>query len=335
MVDEAAWFLGGRVLNCDEPFSPALAARALRELEAAEEEWRGAGNRDPWLRLVQIRHAAGPAFFDWCRDVLLRRWPDVDLAWDVEGPPPAELVGLRGVRALRFRVGRFADLGFLAAPAPSLVRLTLCQPSGPRLDLHAVQHLAGLEALALGGKIAPLAAIAALPELRQVSLVGGFDKRDLAPLLALPRLESLGLFGGVCDVATLARLGRLRELEISLPRGLSDIGFLRGCDGLERLRLHGIGEVRELPELGHLAALREVHLHAAKRLTDLSPLAALPALHTLAIGGPSVAEVEDLECFVGHPTLRVLRVWFAGKARRQRFAEWRRERGLHDGRVSA
>jgi hypothetical protein len=61
-----------------------------------------------------------------------------------------------------------------------------------------------------------------------------------------------------------------------------------------------------LPSFGRLARLEDVTLDTMKGLTDLSPVAAAPALRRLCITAmPQLASVS-FRCLLGHPRLEEL-----------------------------
>lgn len=110
---------------------------------------------------------------------------------------------------------------------------------------------------------------------------------DLAPLAGL---QSLSLLGCPLDALPddIGQLGQLSRLELSRT-GLTalppSIGRLRR---LQSLRLKKTPMAALPPELGQLCALQELDLRQT-RLTDLEPVAALPSLKSLWVGGAPIA----------------------------------------------
>jgi hypothetical protein len=71
--------------------------------------------------------------------------------------------------------------------------------------------------------------------------------------------------------------------------------------------------VTSLPSLAQLGRLESVELDTMKGLTDLSPIAAAPALRRLTITAMPQLKTENFRCFIGHPRLEEL--WaYTGKS---------------------
>ena len=64
--------------------------------------------------------------------------------------------------------------------------------------------------------------------------------------------------------------------------------------------------VKSLPSLARLVRLDNVELDTMKGLTDLSPIAAAPALRRLSVIAMPQLKAESFRCFIGHSRLEEL-----------------------------
>ena len=173
------------------------------------------------------------------------------------------------------------SLRFVAA-WPRLKRLFLIKH---KTDLHCIRGLTELENLGLSGYTLP----------------------DLSLLLPLVKLRKLSLsLGGTRNLAALAQLPELEDLRLMRITKLSDLGILADLVGLKALELIWMRNVTSLPSLIGLERLDEVTLDTMKGLTDLSPLAAAPALRRLVVGDMRQLTADSFRCFIGHPWLQEL-----------------------------
>ena len=173
------------------------------------------------------------------------------------------------------------SLRFVAA-WPRLKRLFLIKH---KTDLHCIRGLTELENLGLSGYTLP----------------------DLSLLLPLVKLRKLSLsLGGTRNLAALAQLPELEDLRLMRITKLSDLGILADLVGLKALELIWMRNVTSLPSLTGLERLDEVTLDTMKGLTDLSPLAAAPALRRLVVGDMRQLTADSFRCFIGHPRLQEL-----------------------------
>jgi len=95
---------------------------------------------------------------------------------------------------------------------------------------------------------------------------------------------------------------------------LSDLGILADLVDLKTLRLEWMRNVTTLPSLHRLERLDDVTLEIMKGLTDLSPVAAAPALRRLVVADMPQLTLDSFRCFIGHPRLEEL--WAATGRRR-------------------
>ena len=156
-----------------------------------------------------------------------------------------------------------------------------------RTDIRCIQDLAELEELGLTGITLP----------------------DLTLLLPLVRLRQLQLLlGGTTNLARLTQLPALDELCLMRITQLCDLDVLADLTGLKKLHLQWMRNVTSLPSLHRHDRLEDITLDMMKGLTDLSPIAAAPALRRLAVGDMRHLTPDNFRCFIGHPALRELLV---------------------------
>jgi hypothetical protein len=175
-----------------------------------------------------------------------------------------------------------------------------------KFSLRFVETWPRLRRLFLVRHKTDLRCICDLAELENLGL-SGFTLPDLSLLLPLVKLRQLALFlGGTRNLAALAQLPELEELWLMRITKLSDLGILADLAGLKTLRLEWMRNVASLPSLHRLERLDDVTLDKMKGLTDLSPLAAAPALRHLVVADMPQLTPENFRCFIGHPGLQEL-----------------------------
>jgi internalin A len=149
-----------------------------------------------------------------------------------------------------------------------------------------------------------IAPLASMKELRALNLAGT-DVRDLAPLASLSGLESLDLTSAlVTDAQVIASLASLRRLLVGYIEGVP-VNALGKLGELEVLYLDGLG-LEDVTALASLRKLRELSLLDNPKLTDISPIAKLPALEVLHLTLTGVAKAERDALRKARPSLRVI-----------------------------
>jgi hypothetical protein len=197
---------------------------------------------------------------------------------------------LAGLETLSLR-GHWLRDGRLLASLPRLRRLVL--DLVPRAGAQTLAALPGLEALAIERQpLAELAFATALTGLRELTVEAAADASDfLAPLAGLPALAQLEARGrGVVDLRPLARL----PLTILLlgGTGVTDVAPLATVATLEDLELPQT-RVADVAALAGLPALRALNLFQTD-VVDLTPVARMPALGELALGGVDAIDLAPL-----------------------------------------
>jgi Leucine-rich repeat (LRR) protein len=161
---------------------------------------------------------------------------------------------------------------------------------------------ASVTALRVACPVLDAADLAALPELRRLSLVGVKELRSPERLSGLERLSALHL--SRCALPAGMRIPPgVRRLEADrLPRW-SDLSALSDCGRMESL---SIGDAPSLSSLRGLSGpvLSEVDLERAEALEGVGGLSDAPALERLRITG--ALRLTDLSALTDHPALTQL-----------------------------
>lgn len=163
------------------------------------------------------------------------------------------------------------------------------------LDVHRLQHadslraLQALESVRIGALRTTLDFLEALPALRALELRG--TRAALDPLLRLEHIEALALEATMpLDVRSLACASRLRTL--TLAHGDYDLHALDAALALRSLYLRAL-DCAELPPLGRLVHLEELHLEGLGNVRDLRPIAKAASLRRLRITAMPQLNVAD------------------------------------------
>lgn len=174
------------------------------------------------------------------------------------------------------------------------------------LDLSVLRQLKRVRTLEIESHKKHIDALSQMRWLEDLTL-RSITLPDLSLLLPLSALLSLDIkLGGTKDLSLLPRIGKLRYLELWMIKGLSDISRIGELTELRYLFLQALKNVTVLPDLSRATHLSRVHLETMKGLRDLRPLATAPALKQLALVDMRHLQPEDLQCLVGHPTLKAV-----------------------------
>lgn len=120
----------------------------------------------------------------------------------------------------------------------------------------------------------------------------------------LPNLEWLTLADDneITDLTPIAKLTKLRTLDLYGCADLSDLKPLSGLTDLTWLRIAGTRSLNDLSPLVSLTQLDWLDLNSCKGLADVSPLAELPSLKTLGLA--YCREVTDVSALFSAPSLK-------------------------------
>lgn len=145
--------------------------------------------------------------------------------------------------------------------------------------------------VALGSTGCAAIDVFALAEVTALQIVGTGVALRAEDLQGLANLTSLAFVGSVQDLAPLAALANLRQLNLS-DNGLADIGALAGLGQLQELGLGG-NRVADLSPLRGLTRLTVLEING-NLVTSLSPLAGLGQLLALLASDNAIADLSPL-----------------------------------------
>lgn len=130
-------------------------------------------------------------------------------------------------------------------------------------------------------------------------------QRDLELLVELlPNLEWLTLADDneITDLTPIAKLTKLKTLDLYGCADLSDLKPISGLTDLTWLRIAGTQSLNDLSPLVSLTKLDWLDFNTCKGLADVSPLAKLPSLKTLGLA--YCREVTDVSALFSAPSLK-------------------------------
>ena len=193
-------------------------------------------------------------------------------------------------------------------------------------DLSPLANLTNLEKLAIpsGPNYTDFSPLSGMTNMREFIMMGtrrnGTNSIDsLACLTNMTQLEVLGLSVRSADLAPLAGLVHLRDVELLGEFHVDDLSVFSKLTSLENLLLHRSGDTvlcsaRDLTALSGLTKLRRLDLGRVDGLTSLSGLESLVNLEELSINTRSedpLRTITDLGPLTGLSKLRYLYL-FAG-----------------------
>lgn len=209
------------------------------------------------------------------------------------------------LRRLHVALYELEDVTGFAAVASSLEEFTFGKTKRT-FSLRFLDSMNQLRSLFLVGHKKDISVVGHLTDLTSLGL-SGITLPDLSLLLPLRALRAFQLFlGGTVNLSLLSRLPALEDLWLMRITKLSDLCVLADLVGLIKLRLDWLRNVTSLPSLRNHARLEDVTLATMKGLSDLSPVAAAPALRALMVDGMPQLTAESFRCLVGHPRLEEL-----------------------------
>ena len=173
-------------------------------------------------------------------------------------------------------------------------------------SLRFLSRFRSIKKLHIEGHRKDIDVLTSLPDLSVLSL-RSVTLSDAILMTQFPKLRRLAIkLGGTTNLSDLSRLSDLTKLELWLIRGLTDLSFLEDMVSLEGLHLEALRNVTSLPSFRKLTKLRGVLLEKLPGVIDLQPVADAPALERLILYSMNNVELETLQSFVSHPTLRRL-----------------------------
>jgi len=267
---------------------------------------------EPDCRVIQFDERLTPAQLEKASRLIVDR-PDVELyVYDRNWRDLSFLRYFKTLQRLHIALYELNDIDGLSH-VPWLRELTFSETK-KKFSLRFVAAWPRLKRLFLNKHKTDLHCIRGLTELEDLALTG-YTLPDLSLLLPLVKLRKLSLLlGGTRNLAALAQLPELEDLRLMRITKLSDLGILADLVSLKTLELIWMRNVTSLPSLDRLDRLDDVTLDMMKGLTDLSPLAAAPALRRLVVGDMRQLTPDSFRCFIGHSRLQEL--WAATGNRR-------------------
>jgi hypothetical protein len=209
------------------------------------------------------------------------------------------------LRGLQVALYKLDDISGFAHVARSLEQLNFGTTKQP-FSLRFLETMPRLTNLFLERHKKDLAVIGRLTGLTKLGL-SGITMPDLSLLMPLQGIRELCIFlGGTANLGLLPRLPVLELLRLMRINKLCDLGMLGDLVGLTKLELIWMRNVTSLPSFARLSRLEDVTLETMKGLTDLSAVAAAPALRRLAVWDAPLLTPESFRCLVGHPRLAEL-----------------------------
>lgn len=178
-----------------------------------------------------------------------------------------------------------------------------------RFSLRFLEAMPSLQGLSLEGHTKDIGCLRDLKQLRSLEL-RRITLPDLSLLTSFSELQTFSLaLGSTPDIGHLAQVPKLEVLHLLRVRKLSSLSVLAKCTSLRILSVDSMANVESLPSLAALTRLESVELDTLKGFTDLSGVAAAPALKRLTVAGTPRLDAEAFRCLVGHPTLAELRIY--------------------------
>lgn len=171
-------------------------------------------------------------------------------------------------------------------------------------DLTGLDELPALTRIGMSTSIRlDLSVLGSLPNLSGLNLTVSQDV-DLTPLAAAPALTSVQIGGPVLDLSPLAQNAAIEYIGLDDNSTMTDLDDLVGSSAtslsISRIPLTDITAVATMTGLEYLGLL-----DVGTGLSDLSPVAGLPALLVLDVYGSSVADLSPLS---GLDSLRYLTI---------------------------
>lgn len=186
--------------------------------------------------------------------------------------------------------------------------------SGQLQYLSSATHLTELKVNGIDVSVEELAVIAALPELKKLTLqkcglynISALEKassltvldltentiRNIAPLSGLNKLQELSLcHNALDDLTPLASLVTLTKLDVSQNNKLTTLAPVSGLSALKWLNASSCN-IDNLGEIGKLTGLTYLNL-STNKLTNISALAACAAIKELNISSNSITDIQKL-----------------------------------------
>ncbi|MCC2960348.1 hypothetical protein LK540_07880 [Massilia sp. IC2-278] len=218
---------------------------------------------------------------------------------------------LQHLARLRIGIYELDAPDFLAWPnLHRLTRLDLGETRRAGFDLQHLRHAMALQRLFLAGHTKNIATVGQLAHMAELTLRLP-SKAGIAFVNELRRLRKLALIvGGRTNLDEIVD-SPIRELEITMVKGLNALGPLSRFRKLERLSISDQLQITGLDISEEMPALERIRILNCKRFARLDGLALLPRLQALRIFGTAL----DFDTFMRQPrppSLKAL-AFFSGR----------------------
>lgn len=185
---------------------------------------------------------------------------------------------LRCLTLAQIEAGQLPELSKLS----SLRDLMLMDCSIPDLEWVRGTSINKIHLLNSTGSVTDFSPLTGCAKLHEVHLdlsnARAADLRGFAPpALSWLWINSGNALAGPMDLSDLAACTRLSECQLeNLP--VTDLSFLSGAAGLQKLQLFNLPQLRDISALGGMAALKELQIEACDAIGDFGPVARCSAL---------------------------------------------------------
>ena len=205
----------------------------------------------------------------------------------------SNLTGLQAatnLERIEFRRNEISDL----SPLAGLTRLNNIKLRGNRIT--DVSPLAGLINVGwLGLEENAITDLSPLKELVKLNGIGieGNPVSDVSPLAGLLSLEGIRAWNtSISDFSPLAATGRLKWIEFSGDKSISELPSLRDLKSLRRLEIKHCS-ISDISGLAELTQLQSLTLRD-NLISDVSSLASLKSLTRLNLNGNVISDISSL-----------------------------------------
>lgn len=257
-------------------------------------------------------------------DTFLQTHPDVLLRiyQRLGSGPLLDLRFLEHIASLRklsieANAGELNDLSPLTSVPSEVVDLvvdTLAPFSDKAKDkikqnTEVLKKFLALRSLSFCGRLAGLAFLQDLPELRRLQL-WRCRLKNLSGIEGLTGLEALQLVAsGANDLAPLGQLQGLRSLALRDQRNILTLAPITDLGRLQQLWVISCGSQLRVPSLHRLTELRVVVVDKLTSSDALRQIATATGLRCLVLSGsPELASINALAPLADHPSLREVRL---------------------------
>ncbi|MEQ1763227.1 MAG: hypothetical protein ABL984_08795 [Pyrinomonadaceae bacterium] len=207
---------------------------------------------------------------------------------------------LKGFQADVFEIKSWNGLEYL----PDSIEFLAFGSTRRKFSVAFLERFRNLKDLYLDGHLKDINVLSTLKSLEFLTL-RSITLPDLSPIVPLKQLKGLALkLGGTKELGMLGELLSLRYLELWMIRGLTDLTAISSLSELRYVFLQTLKNVAALPSFANLSRLERVYIEDLKELKDLSPVAEAPNLQELALASMRHLSLDDLSCFVNHPSLK-------------------------------